>query len=52
MDTIMNMPIADRKYYITMHNNSERGGSESTAKEEKADPEMEKMKMINSIRDR
>ena len=25
MDTLMNMPIADRKYYITLHNRTENG---------------------------
>lgn len=52
MDTIMNMPIADRKFYIMMHNNTESGGgSERPNRETSGDPEDEKLKMLNSVKE-
>ena len=50
MDTLMNMPIADRKYYIMLHNKAEGNytqGEEQTT----TDAEYEKMNMMRQIKD-
>lgn len=50
MDTLMNMPIADRKYYIMLHNKAE--GSNSQEDEQiTSDVEYEKMNMMQQVKD-
>ena len=48
----MNMPVADRKYYIMMHNRKDDGRSystENTEENEEKDLEYEKMEMFNKM---
>ncbi len=50
MDTLMNMPIADRKYYIMLHNKAE---GHSTQEDEHItnSEEIEKMNMMRQVKD-
>lgn len=45
MDTLMNMPIADRKFYIMLHNKTEGNGSD-----ESSEMNMEEADKINMMR--
>jgi hypothetical protein len=52
LDTIMNMPIADRKFFISMHNRD--SGNETTTSNEKNMEDMseiDKMDMLNTVKD-
>ena len=52
LDTIMNMPIADRKFFITMHNRD--GGNEASSSDNQDMVDMndlDKMNMINSVKE-
>lgn len=46
----MNMPIADRKYYIMLHNKTE-GNSNNETHQESTDIESEKMMMMQQVKD-
>lgn len=48
METLMNMPIADRKFYIAMHNRSENGNENGR---EAPSEETEKMNMMRNVKD-
>lgn len=50
METLMNMPIADRKYYIMLHNKAE---GQSTQEDEQItnSEEIEKMNMMRQVKD-
>lgn len=50
METLMNMPIADRKYYIMLHNKTE-GNSNNETHQESTDIESEKMMMMQQVKD-
>lgn len=50
MDTLMNMPVADRKYYIMLHNKTE-DSNDSKSYDEIEDYEYDKFKMINQVKD-
>ncbi len=50
METLMNMPIADRKYYIMLHNKTE-GNSNNETYQESTDIESEKMMMMQQVKD-
>jgi hypothetical protein len=50
MDTLMNMPVADRKYYIMLHNKTE-DTNDSKTHDEIEDYEYDKFKMINQVKD-
>lgn len=50
MDTLMNMPIADRKYYIMLHNKAE-GNSTQEDEQITSDVEYEKMNMMQRVKD-
>ena len=45
MDTLMNMPIADRKFYIMLHNKTEGNGGD-----ESSEMNMEEADKINMMR--
>jgi hypothetical protein len=50
METLMNMPIADRKYYIMLHNKAE--GYSTQADEQITNSEdIEKMNMMRQVKD-
>jgi hypothetical protein len=50
METLMNMPIADRKYYIMLHNKIEKQTNQEN--EEAIDNEdIEKMNMMRHVKD-
>lgn len=49
METLMNMPIADRKYYIMLHNKTEGGNSET--RQENINLDDEKMMMMQQVKD-
>ena len=49
METLMNMPIADRKYYIMLHNKTEGGNSETH--QENINLDDEKMMMMQQVKD-
>jgi hypothetical protein len=50
METLMNMPIADRKYYIMLHNKTEKGSSEDD-NEMMSNEEIEKINMMRQVKD-
>lgn len=53
LDTIMKMPVMDRKFYIMMHNKeeNERNGDKTTdINEPMSESEREKIEMINMAR--
>lgn len=50
MDILMTMPIADRRYYIMMHNKSDNGGS-SENESQASNEDSEKMQMLSSVKD-
>lgn len=50
MDTLMNMPIADRKYYIMLHNKTE-GYSTQEDEQITNTEEIEKMNMMRQVKD-
>lgn len=50
MDILMTMPIADRRYYIMMHNKSDGGGS-SENESQVSNEDSEKMQMLSSVKD-
>jgi hypothetical protein len=45
MDTLMNMPIADRKFYIMLHNKTEGNGDDGSS-----EMNMEEVDKINMMR--
>jgi hypothetical protein len=48
MDTLMNMPIADRKFYIMLHNRTEGGSSD----DDMSPPQdSEKFNMMRNVKD-
>ena len=50
MDTLMNMPIADRKFYIMLHNNTE--GSKSQDESTETDTrDVDKFNMMQQVKD-
>ena len=52
LETVMNMPISDRKFYIMMHNRTESGGSTNSERsQEKPDLETEKINMLTKARE-
>lgn len=50
MDTLMNMPIADRKYYIMLHNKAE-GNSTQEIEQNVNNEEIEKINMMRQVKD-
>jgi hypothetical protein len=50
METLMNMPIADRKYYIMLHNKSE-GNSSQEDTQNITNEEYEKINMMRNVKD-
>ena len=50
MDVLMNMPIADRRYYIMMHN---KQAEKSTSNMEALEPngESDKLQMLSNVKD-
>ena len=50
MDTLMNMPIADRKYYIMLHNKSENNSSQEETQMTNSE-EIEKFNMMRQVKD-
>jgi hypothetical protein len=50
METLMNMPISDRKYYIMLHNKAE-GHSNDESVENIPDNEYEKINMMRQVKD-
>jgi hypothetical protein len=50
MDTLMNMPIADRKFYIMLHNKTE--GSKSQDESTETDTrDVDKFNMMQQVKD-
>lgn len=50
METLMNMPIADRKYYIMLHNKAE-GNTTNENEQTVTDEEIEKINMMRQVKD-
>lgn len=50
MDILMTMPIADRRYYIMMHNKTDNGGSSENDSQVKNE-DSEKIQMLSSVKD-
>ena len=50
METLMNMPIADRKYYIMLHNKAE-GHSTQENEQITNSEDIEKMNMMRQVKD-
>ena len=50
MDVLMNMPIADRKYYIMLHNKAE-GNTTNENEQTVTDEEIEKINMMRQVKD-
>jgi hypothetical protein len=50
METLMNMPIADRKYYIMLHNKSENNSTQEP-EQFTNNEEIEKMNMMRQVKD-
>lgn len=50
METLMNMPIADRKYYIMLHNKAE-GNIKQEDEQISNSEEIEKMNMMRQVKD-
>ena len=52
LETVMNMPISDRKFYIMMHNRTENGSTSNVNETQvSSDLEMEKMNMLTKARE-
>ena len=55
-ETLMNMPVADRKYYIMMHNNKDNNSSSSENSSEEnnesslSPEEREKMEFLSKVK--
>ncbi len=53
LETLMNMPVSDRKFYIMMHNRKDDGSSTRQDNEpQERDLEQEKMDMFNQMQNR
>lgn len=50
MDVLMNMPIADRRYYIMMHNRQTENAPSNTEMLE-SNGEAEKLQMLSNVKD-
>ena len=50
MDVLMNMPIADRRYYIMMHNRQTENAPSNTEMLE-SNGETEKLQMLSNVKD-
>lgn len=50
METLMNMPIADRKYYIMLHNKAE-GNTTQENEQPINSEEIEKINMMRQVKD-
>lgn len=50
MDVLMNMPIADRRYYIMMHNQQTEKAASNTEMLE-TNEEGDKLQMLSNVKD-
>lgn len=51
METLMNMPISDRKFYIMLHNKTEGHGDNSENQNEMPPEEVEKFNMMRQVKE-
>lgn len=51
METLMNMPISDRKFYIMMHNKSEGLNNDNDVHSNNNSGDIEKYNMMNQVKD-
>lgn len=51
METLMNMPISDRKFYIMLHNKTEGHGDNSENQNEMSPEEVEKFNMMRQVKE-
>jgi hypothetical protein len=51
MDTLMNMPISDRKFYIMLHNKTEGQRSDDNVSQEMSTNDVEKYNMMRQVKD-
>jgi hypothetical protein len=51
METLMNMPISDRKFYIMLHNRTEGQGNSEENNTEMTSEDVEKYNMMRQVKD-
>ena len=51
METLMNMPISDRKFYIMLHNKTEGHVDDSENQNEMSSEEVEKFNMMRQVKE-
>ena len=51
MDTLMNMPISDRKFYIMLHNRTEGQSNSEENNTEMTSDDVEKYNMMRQVKD-